>query len=575
MVPAFGKSLARWIVALLIALTAVSATARPSPVTYIPECHAASGTDVSIAAMALVRARWNCSRKDWQNSPPVAWLRFDAQAWRGGDVPTGFFSHITRFSQISVSAIDGDGTIRTRSFAANQAEPLETGPLFTVALPELHPDTRAVIVRIERPHNLTVLTEARLARRPHLAGWPPSAVALLAVIAGMLVIPLVYDISFYAVLRERFLLLHALMIVSMLGYLLFSGGLALAFARLPIGWVAVAGPLFFAFGAAASAFFLLDFLEWHAVPATLRRLLRISAFWSVLVPGAMALQLVAFQPFDNVGYFIGFVPVLAVFATVLAVALARHSRAARLVAVAWIPLLLCGAERILRGMGAYTAPSSLDRLMFVAFAVEVFTVWLAVTRRFMLMKQDRDRALREARSLEALSERDPLTGLLNRRALEDRFALLRAEGFTTLAVLDLDHFKRVNDTHGHGVGDRVLKAVGRALDQDADALAFRMGGEEFLLLLRGRDPAKRAEHARRAISTRIAEDVRGLESLVTASMGLIEAPASAMPNASLAELYERADRLLYEAKQAGRNRAMSERFKAFLPRRRDRRKVAA
>ena len=94
-------------------------------------------------------------------------------------------------------------------------------------------------------------------------------------------------------------------------------------------------------------------------------------------------------------------------------------------------------------------------------------------------------------------------------------------------------------------------------------------------MLRGRDAAHRAENRRRALSARIAEDVDGLDALVTASMGLLEVPASAMPNAGLIELYDRADQLLYEAKQTGRNRTMSERLKVFVPRRVERRKAAA
>ena len=564
-----------WLLALAAVLLATPASARPGEVTYASTCHAASGAEVTVAAMAAGSARWNCSARGWDNTRPVAWLRFDARQWRPGELPMGFVSHITRFSRIAVSAVDADGTIRTSSLAESAVEPLETGPLFTVPLPSLRSDTRAVIVRIDRPHNLTVLTEARLAPQPHLAGWPASAVALLAIIAGMLIIPLVYDISFYSVLRERFLLLHTLMVVSMIGYLLFSGGLALAFVSLPIGGVAAAGPIFFAGGAAASAFFLLDFLERDAIPPRLRWLLRASAWWSALVPGTLALQLDAFQPFDNLGYFAGFAPVLAVFVATLAVALARRSQAARLVAIAWIPMLLCSAERMLRGSGLYTAPSSLDRLMFVAFALEVFTVWLAVSKRFMQMKLDRDKARLEARVLGELSERDPLTGLMNRRAMQTRFAQLHAAGYETVAVLDLDRFKTINDRFGHGVGDDVLRACAKGLSDVPGVLAIRMGGEEFMLLLRGLDGLDKAEQIRRSLPRHIAAAVEGLGERVTASMGAVQIPRSVMPEARFDEIYERADKLLYEAKAAGRDRTMSERLKAFVPRRVERRKAAA
>jgi diguanylate cyclase (GGDEF)-like protein len=159
--------------------------------------------------------------------------------------------------------------------------------------------------------------------------------------------------------------------------------------------------------------------------------------------------------------------------------------------------------------------------------------------------------------------------------IEHRFERLRAEGFTTLAVLDLDHFKAVNDVHGHVVGDEVLKVAATALKPDDNTLAFRLGGEEFLLLLRGVDTIQRAEALRRAISVRVAREIEGLVRPQTASMGVIEVPPEAMPNTTFEELFARADRLLYEAKQAGRNRGLSERLKPFVPRRTERRKGKA
>jgi len=535
----------------------------PPASTYAAACHAASGESVSIAAMAAPGARWNCRRDGWDNTRPVSWLRFDAAAWRQATPPRGFFSHITRFERISLSAVDADGSIRTRSFAPDEVERLTSGPLFSVPVPELRGDTRQVIVRLDRAHNVTVLTEARLSDRPHLAAWHQSGVVALALIAGMLVIPLLFDRGFYAVPRERFLLLHAAMVGSMLSYLLLSGGLMQFFAPLPIRWISLGGPLSFTFGAMASAYFLVEFLEKDALSPMMRRMLLTAGWWSVLVPGTLALQLDAMQPFDNAGYFYGFTVVLLVFMAALGSALVRGSRAVRLIAIAWVPILACGAERILRGTGIYTGPGSLDQLMFFAFALEVVVVWMAVMQRFMTIKQDRDKARSEARMLGELSERDPLTGLMNRRAIERRFAALHRDGYETFAVLDLDRFKEVNDRFGHGVGDDVLCACARAFSVAPDLLATRMGGEEFLLLLRGEDALVRAEELRRELSARIAREVAGLDRFVTASMGIVQIPHAVIPDADFAAVYDRADQLLYAAKSAGRNRSMSEKLSLF------------
>jgi diguanylate cyclase (GGDEF)-like protein len=142
-----------------------------------------------------------------------------------------------------------------------------------------------------------------------------------------------------------------------------------------------------------------------------------------------------------------------------------------------------------------------------------------------------------------------LTGLLNRRAIEGQFEQLRAEGFATLAVIDLDHFKAINDVNGHAVGDAVLKAVANALQAGPNVLAYRLGGEEFILLLRGDDADIQAERRRQAIPAIVANTVSGLERPVTASMGVTDL----FGDEGFSKLYERADKLLYEAKSAGRN----------------------
>lgn len=158
------------------------------------------------------------------------------------------------------------------------------------------------------------------------------------------------------------------------------------------------------------------------------------------------------------------------------------------------------------------------------------------------------------------SIRDPLTGLYNRRhfteVLRSRIAAAqRSGGSLALVSLDVDHFKKFNDNHGHDAGDMVLRAVAASLERiaDGDELPCRLGGEEFVLLLPGADAAaaaKRAETLRRAVE-RIA--VRyGEKTLphVTISLGVAAFPEHGdHPQA----LMKSADDMLYEAKARGRN----------------------
>ena len=164
------------------------------------------------------------------------------------------------------------------------------------------------------------------------------------------------------------------------------------------------------------------------------------------------------------------------------------------------------------------------------------------------------------RELREQALRDPLTGLYNRRALIERYAGERSHQRATgqplaLAVIDVDHFKRINDGHGHAMGDRVLCAVAAAMAGGLRLTdtVFRTGGEEFVLLLPGADidhAARRVEALRRSVAD---VDV-GLPGVrITVSAG-VAAPVAG--DDGLDSLLQAADRALYRAKTAGRDRVV-------------------
>jgi diguanylate cyclase (GGDEF)-like protein len=154
---------------------------------------------------------------------------------------------------------------------------------------------------------------------------------------------------------------------------------------------------------------------------------------------------------------------------------------------------------------------------------------------------------------------DQLTGLANRRRIDHELPMQLASarerrGALSVAAVDLDHFKQVNDRYGHAVGDDVLRAVSRILldnTRSSDLLA-RMGGEEFLVLFVGTplatasDICERLRHAVEAYDwNRVAPGLR-----LTISIGLCDA----IDSLDVRGLLERADASLYAAKRAGRNR---------------------
>ena len=151
---------------------------------------------------------------------------------------------------------------------------------------------------------------------------------------------------------------------------------------------------------------------------------------------------------------------------------------------------------------------------------------------------------------------DTLTGLLTRESLEERFEELRAqarvhESPVALVLFDVDHFKTVNDRHGHASGDTVLRELAQRLRQVTRRfeLLYRVGGEEFALLLGGVDTADAVKHAERLRAAINQAPLAGLP--VTASFGVSAARGDAV---DLTELHRSADAALYRAKARGRDR---------------------
>lgn len=161
---------------------------------------------------------------------------------------------------------------------------------------------------------------------------------------------------------------------------------------------------------------------------------------------------------------------------------------------------------------------------------------------------ERDKLLEQS---VALSERDPLTGVANRRVADRRLpaAVAESNGEKPISVvmIDLDHFKRFNDTHGHAAGDDLLRRATAAWSAQlrANDLLFRMGGEEFAILLPGAD-----EKATEAVLRRL-QSAMPMDQTFSAGFAVLKPGAGELISAD--ELLRRADEAMYQAKAAGRN----------------------
>jgi diguanylate cyclase (GGDEF)-like protein len=165
---------------------------------------------------------------------------------------------------------------------------------------------------------------------------------------------------------------------------------------------------------------------------------------------------------------------------------------------------------------------------------------------------------RQREQLLRLATRDPLTGVGNRRALENKLfdavnVFKRSETPASLLLIDLDHFKKVNDRHGHAAGDQILQSITEIINlriRITDSL-YRIGGEEFVVILDGQDLHK-AAHLAEQLRTLIEANELVPDSSVTISVGVAELKGGE----SSRDWMHRADEALYRAKRSGRN-AMS------------------
>ncbi|CAN5621122.1 hypothetical protein BH10PSE14_BH10PSE14_33330 [soil metagenome] len=367
---------------------------------------------------------------------------------------------------------------------------------------------------------------------------------------GFLLLPVAYNIAFFLILRERFLIWQGVRVLILIA-------LTVTLSSLPLGpWFPrhgvarqVLGDLLFDSAIAIIGLFLRSLLEPGVISPRVYRLLGHQVWVVALTSPAMLLH--PCPPLYMALRNIVLVGVLLLLCFALAQAIARGSRMACFQAAAWSCLIAVGATSLFHDIVLGRPFALFLYALFAALALEMLLTSVGIGDRLMRLKHQHDEARASAAALAIMAHTDPLTGLDNRRGLEARFAARRP---VAVAIVDIDHFKRINDGFGHDVGDRVIVAVAGALRSD-ESFAARIGGEEFALLLYADNPLHEAERLRRRVTQAVARDVVGLGWPVTASAGI----AMLGSDIGFAEAIKAADMRLYEAKGDGRNRAVGPR----------------
>ncbi|HTG39522.1 MAG TPA: diguanylate cyclase [Sphingomonas sp.] len=452
---------------------------------------------------------------------------------------------------MSIGVLHADGHVAwLHASSRSVSRHLQLGAILQFDVPAHAAPVTRIVWRIDGVANRRgVLNGVHLADR-HLADRSNLWMATLyAGFGGLALALLIYNFALWGALRHEFQLAYCLMLSMLLLYALSTSGF-LAWVmpgidnnnRLRINYMTLAA------SAAAALTFARTYFERRVFEGGLGRVVDIVI--GGVVGTGIAIALFAdwwIVPLD-IAFSVACAALIAILPLIVWRAWAERSRYLWMFAMAWSAPIVMAAARIIQSFNLFGWNFWLDNSTLMAMAIEALLSSLAIAYRIRLLSAERDNAVAQGAVDRLLAATDPLTGLLNRRAFLNR-AIGRA-GRQQLLLIDIDHFKRVNETLGHDGGDEVLRVVARVLRRTAGAgtLVARLGGEEFALVADADaaiDPDRLLADLR---ATRMPFDMG-----VTASIGACTGFLSS--DVHWKQLYKCADLALFEAKAGGRDRA--------------------
>ncbi|MGL4314211.1 MAG: diguanylate cyclase domain-containing protein [Sphingomonas sp.] len=451
----------------------------------------------------------------------------------------------------TVYARYADGVVvRQVKDAAAASKSLQLGAIFLDRLPARPAPLTQIAWKIEGSANLRgIVTGARIATLRD-SGWANVVMAAIyAGFAGLGIALILHHLALWTAMRHRFQLAYCLMVVMLMGFAFSSSGVMVWL----MPWIDNNDRMRFNYAtmglaAATALVFARTFFEervfsgWidKATIAIAVTVVVTSCLYAGLAPWHMTLLDRSFA----LSYIalIGFVPVFLVRAWLV------RSNYLWIFALAWAAPVLFAGLRVANNLDLLGWNFWIDNSTLLSMAAEALISSVGIAYRIRLLGRERDEARAQELAARALADIDPLTGLLNRRAFLHR--AIGRPGAQTLLILDIDHFKAVNETIGHDGGDEVLRLVARTLRgaAPANALVARIGGEEFAVVAPPESGIDGEKLLTRLRAQRMPYDLG-----VTASIGGCTGALSS--EVEWKRLYHQADLALYQAKAEGRDRA--------------------
>ncbi len=518
-------------------------------------CLRAAKTGETVAAMLANPGKFDCKVNQNALPPGDYWARFTVPMSAATDSRPMVFRTASLWDDgLELTVIrDGGNVEHFAPFLAGDSTSLRLGSTIVIPIGQNDQPIKTIYAKVQQSAAMRgVILQSQLSLADDAARYEMVLAVFYAAFAGLCIALLIYNLALWRAMGASFLLAYCVMLVAALAYAFVSSGAPHYFSAALSGSERLRMTLvLLAMNAATVMIFIRHFFEAASIPKWLVRVTYIQAAASVtfsIIYAAFAPDFV--KELDPV-YVCMFAPLPVIVSCYVVVAFRRRDPFLGYFLAAWSAPAIAVVARVSFGIGLLPYHIIIENSTLMALAVEALISSLAIGKRIHLLAIDRDRAeLAEARAL-VIADTDALTGLPNRRAFIR--TLLQEPLEWQLVLVDVDHFKRINDTLGHVVGDEVLVKLATIIKGYANdrSIVARLGGEEFAIATRTAGKDSGLVVADRLLSLIRQHPMPG-GYRVTASVGV--ATRAICEEQDWIVLYRAADMALYRAKAEGRDR---------------------
>ena len=492
-----------------------------------------------------------------QNALPAGdyWVRLDVPATFESAGKAPIFRTASLWDDgIELWVMRSDGALSYYDPMHSQSlNPMRLGATMVVPLHTAELPIKTIYAKIHNTAAMRgVVNQPQIVHGEDALRFEMTLAVMYALFAGICIALLVYNIALWQGMRAPFLIAYCAMLLATLTYGFFTSGAPHYFIpeltgpdrlRLTIALLGI--------NAGTALIFIRHFFEASNVP---QWLVRLTYFQTASVIGfslLYALCAPAYLAFFDTVFVCNFVPLPIIALIYVVNAYKRRDPFFWYFLAAWAGPGVGVIVRILSGLNILPYNIIIENSTLIGLSCEAMISSLAIGQRIRSVMRDRDQAIAAERVANDLADKDSLTGLLNRRAFVRE--LLDAPREWQLVLIDIDHFKRVNDTLGHVGGDEALVKIAAVLEAKSPegAMVARLGGEEFAIATRAPfDETGPADVTALLDAVRQTDMQGGYR--ITASIGVAQRVICEETDWKI--LYRAADMALYRAKAEGRDR---------------------